>query len=124
MGDAASETNRGGAAAGAAERRTFDPFRWVTVSEITRNARTGSARPLRRSSPRSEYPPFRPSREVDHALACEDLAGARLAAEPGRQVERAAPIAGLEMNCLPGVEADADREREWGSATVSATNRC
>ena len=52
------------------------------------------------------------AREVDHALARQDLSRAGLPAQPGGQVERAAAIAAFDGNGLAGVEPDPDRQRE------------
>ena len=51
-----------------------------------------------------------PSREVGDLAGGEDLAGSGLAAEPRRQVQRAAPVATLDRDGLAGIQADPDRE--------------
>ena len=55
-----------------------------------------------------------PAREMRDAAAREDLARARLPAQPRREIERAAPVPALEGNSLPGVQPDAGRHRELG----------
>ena len=46
--------------------------------------------------------------QVRDLLAGQDLAGAGLAAQPGRQVQRPAPVSAFYRDGLAGVEADAD----------------
>ena len=50
--------------------------------------------------------------EVHDPLASQDFARPRHRAEPGRQVQRTAPISVLDPHGLARVEPDADRERE------------
>jgi len=53
-----------------------------------------------------------PAREMRDLAGGEDLPGASLTAEPGREVQRGAPVAPLDRNGLSGVEPDPHRERE------------
>jgi hypothetical protein len=55
-----------------------------------------------------------PPGEVRDLTRGEHLAGTRLAAQPRREVQRAAPVAGLDGHGLPGVEADPDRQEHVG----------
>ena len=54
------------------------------------------------------------SGQVDDLRARQDLPRPRLAAQAGRQVERAAPVSALHGHGLPGVQSDAHHEREGG----------
>jgi hypothetical protein len=51
-------------------------------------------------------------REVHDLLRREDLAGARLAAQPSGEVQRTAAVAALDTNRFPGVETDPDWQRQ------------
>jgi hypothetical protein len=51
-----------------------------------------------------------PPREVSHLAGGEDLAGASLAAEPGRQVQRRAPKATLDRNGFASIQPNANRQ--------------
>jgi hypothetical protein len=50
--------------------------------------------------------------EMHHALAGQDLAGSRSAAETSGQVEGASSVTRLQRDRLSGIEADTDGERE------------
>ena len=55
-----------------------------------------------------------PACEVRDAAAREDLARARLPAQPSREIERTASVPALEGNSLAGVQPDAGRHRKLG----------
>ena len=61
--------------------------------------------------------------EMHDLAAREDLPRSRDRTQARAEVERTASIAALDGDRLAGVETDAHREGEGGSATVSSTNR-
>ena len=69
----------------------------------------GLFEPLQRGSPAVDVlEPLHLARKVDDCLADQHLAGRGQRAQPGRQVDRAAPVASLDRHRLAGVDADAD----------------